>query len=240
MAACIDSRRDTRDIPNTSFETTTNVIVLLRHLTFKKSKILRSLLYAALYSFISTCCVSPASTVSSSYLWLACVEVGTALLLEGLHLRWTQTIISRAPPSKKPFAHTWRTLFLPALAHALAPKVVTDVPTVISARLSDPTSTAPDTVAGKQIAALIMAFALRFLVLYPTWARLICFEISLTQAVHDSGKSTVFENLYRYWDTLQLCYRTVLLRLAGLRLQAAGILIWIEALLCLVFFTAST
>jgi hypothetical protein len=88
------------------------------------------------------------------------------------------------------------------------------------------------------MAGLILGFALRFFVLYPAWASLICYETGLTKRVAQrSGPRTVKQSLYFYLDTARTCYRRVLLRLAGLHLQAAGILISMEALLYVVFST---
>jgi hypothetical protein len=219
----------------------TNLLSLLRRLTFRKSKILRSLTYAAAYSIISSICVSLASNISSTYIWLAYVEIATSLLLEGLHLRWTLAIASKTSPAKGIFLYPWRGLLLPALAYAVAQKLTTELPSVISARSSDPLHVPADALATRGMAGLILAFALRFFVLYPAWASLVCYEIGLTKrAAQRSGPRTLEQNLCCYWDTTRMCYQRVLLRLAGLHLQAAGILISIEAVAYLVFSTLFT
>lgn len=214
---------------------------LLRRSTFRKSKILRSLAYAAAYSVISSICVSLASNISSNYVWLACAEIITSLLLEGLHLRWTLAIASKTSLARGMFSYPWRDLLLPALAYAVAQKLTTELPLAIGYEPSDSLDTPAGALAIRGIMGLILAFALRFFVLYPAWASLICYETGLTKrAAQRSGPRTLKQNLCCYWDTARMCYQRVLLRLAGLHLQAAGILISIEAVAYLVFSTLST
>jgi hypothetical protein len=217
----------------------THFLASLRRLTFRRTKILRSLAYAAAYSVISSTCVTLASNISSTYIWLASAEITTSLLLEGLHLRWTQAIVSKTAPAKGTFAYSWRELLVPTLTHSVAQKVTTELPLLISSS-SDSPGTPANTIAIRSMAGLILAFALRFFVLYPAWASLICYETGLTKRVAQrSGPRTVKQSLYFYLDTARTCYRRVLLRLAGLHLQAAGILISMEALLYVVFSALS-
>jgi hypothetical protein len=235
--ACVDSTQNTTtDDANVVLGVRTNLVSLLRRLTFRKSKILRSLAYAAAYSVVSSICVSLASNISSNYVWLACAEIVTSLLLEGLHLRWTLAIASKTSPARVMFSYPWRDLLLPALAYAVAQKLTTELPLAIRYGSSDSFDTPADALAIRSMAGLILAFTLRFFVLYPAWASLICYETGLTKrAAHRSGPRTLKQNLYCYWDTTRMCYQRVLLRLAGLHLQAAGILISIEAVAYLVF-----
>jgi hypothetical protein len=232
------TRNTTMDEANDITAVRTNLVALLRRLTFRKSKILRSLAYAAAYSVISSICVSLASNISSTYIWLACAEITTSLLLEGLHLRWTQAIASKTSPTRGSFAYPWRELLLPTLAYAIAQKVTTELPSVIGSGSPDPLNASADTIAVRSMAGLILAFALRFFLLYPAWASLICYETGLTKrAAQRSVPCTVRQDLHCYGNTARTCYQRVLLRLAALHLQAAGILISIEAVLYVVFST---
>jgi hypothetical protein len=239
--ACIDdSRKGTADEAIDISVVRTNLVALLRRLTFRRSKILRSLAYAAAYSVVSSICVSLAFNISSSYIWLAGVDIITSLLLGGLHLRWTQAIASKTSPTKGTFAYPWREFLLPTLAHAVAQKVATELPLLINPGSSDPDALA-NTIAIRSMLGLILAFALRFFLLYPAWASLICYETSWTKRVAQRpGPRTVMQDLHCYWDTVRMCYQRVLIRLAGLHLQAAGILISIEAVSYVVFSTLFT
>jgi hypothetical protein len=239
------TRNTTMDGANDVLGVRTNLITLLRRLTFRKSKILRSLAYAAAYSVISSICVSLASDISSTYVWLACVEIATPLLLEGLHLRWTRAIASKTasktPLTRGNFTYPWRDFLLPALAYAVAQKATTGLPLFIGSGSFEPLDAPADAIAVRSMAGLILAFALRFLVLYPAWASLICYETGLMKRVaQKSGPRTVKQDICSYWDTARICYQRVLLRLAGLHLQAAGILISIEAVLYVVFSAVFT
>jgi hypothetical protein len=240
VVACIDSTlKATSDEANGVLAVRTNFLASLRRLTFRRTKILRSLAYAAAYSVISSVCISLICSISSSYIWVSCAQITTSLLLEGLHMRWTQAITSKTSPTKGAFAYPLQELLLPTLAHAVARKVTTELP-LLSSSSSDSSGTPADTIAIRSMAGLILAFALRFFILYPAWASLICYETGLTKRVaQGSGPRTVKQNLYCYLDTARICYRRVLLRLAGLHLQAAGILISMEALLYVVFSTLS-
>jgi hypothetical protein len=216
-------------------------VSLLRRVTFRKSKILRSLTYAAAYSVFSSICVSLASNISSTYVWLACAEIAISLLLEGLHLRWTLAIASKTSPARGVFSYPWRDLLLPALAYAVAQKLMTELPLATGYESSESLDTPADALATRGMAGLVLAFALRFFVSYPAWASLICHETGLTKrAAQRYGPRTLKQNLCCYWDTTRMCYQRVLLRLAGLHLQAAGILISIEAVAYLVFSTLFT
>lgn len=219
----------------------TNLVELLRRLSFRRSKILRSLACAVAYSILSSFGISLASNISSSHIWLTCAEIITSLLLEGLHLRWTQAISSKANSTKGPFAYPWRRLLLPTLAYAVAQKATAELPSLFSPGSSGSVDAPSDGIAVRSMAGLILAFALRFFMLYPAWASLICFETSfMKRSTQDTEVRTVKQHLCRYRDTARMCYQRVLLRLAGLHLQAAGILISIEAVLYVVFSTLST
>jgi hypothetical protein len=210
-------------------------------LTFRKSKILRSLAYAAAYSVISSFCVSLASHISSTYIWLAITEIITSLLLEGLHLRWTLALASKPSPARGMFSYPWRDLMLPTLAYAVAQKLTTELPLAIGYGSSESLDTPADALATRGMAGLALAFALRFFVLYPAWASLICHETGLAKRVaHRPGPRTVKQDFDCYRNTTRMCYQRVLLRLAGLHLQTAGILISIEAVLYVVFSTLFT
>jgi len=232
------TRNGTTDEANGNFAVRTNFLGSLRRLTFRRTKVLRSLTYAAAYSVLSSICVSLASNVSSTYIWLACTEIITSLLLEGLHLRWTQAITSKTSPLRGTFAYRWRDLLLPAVAYAIAQKATTELPSAINSGSSDPINDHAKTIAIRSMAGLVMAFALRFFVLYPAWASLICYETgSAKRDVQASEQRSVTDRCRHYLDTMRMCYQRALLRLAGLHLQAAGILISVEAFLYLVFST---
>jgi hypothetical protein len=216
----------------------TNLIASLRRLTFRRTKILRSLAYAVAYSIVSSCFTSVISSISSSYIWLSFAQITTSLLLEGLHLRWTQAIVSKTSPAKGIFAYPWQKLLLPALVHAVAQKATMEMPLSIGTGSSDALY---DAIAIRSMAGLALAFALRFFVLYPAWASLICSETGIKKQLDRMPEARTGKRYLRcYWDTTRMCYRKVLLRLAGLHLQAAGILILFEAVLYVLFTTLST
>lgn len=215
----------------------TNLIASLRRSTFRRTKILRSLAYAVAYSIVSSCFTSVISSISSSYIWLSFAQITTSLLLEGLHLRWTQAIVSKTSPAKRIFAYPWQKLLLPALVHAVAQKATMEIPLSIGTGSSDALY---DTIAIRSMAGLALAFALRFFVLYPAWASLICFENGIAKRAARIEACNIKQHLLCYWDTTRMCYKRVLLRLAGLHLQVAGILILLEAALYVLFTTLST
>ena len=174
-------------------------------------------------------------------MWLACAEIVTSLLLEGLHLRWTLALASKTSPARGMFSYPWRDLMLPTLAYAVAQKLTTELPLAIGYGSSESLDTPADALATRGMAGLALAFALRFFVLYPAWASLICHETGLAKRVaHSLGPRTVKQDFDCYRNTTRMCYQKVLLRLAGLHLQTAGILISIEAVLYVVFSTLFT
>jgi len=253
--ACVNGTNGTRDTTTRRDESNdipiirTNLIALIRRLSFRRSKILRSLAYAAAYSSLSSLSNSLASTISSAHTWLACTDITTSILLEGLHSQWTQAIIvPKTTPTKGILTYPWRgNLFLPTAVYALARKATTELPLLISPGSTDPDFNAPaDAVAIKSMARLMLAFALRFFVLYPVWASLICFETagcnerSAQDTTTEVRTITIKQDFRRYWKTARLCYQRVVLRLAGLHLQAAGVLISIEAVVYMLMMMLST
>jgi hypothetical protein len=211
-------------VPSTKATPSTSVFSLLRRTKLLRSRIRRSISYALLYSLASGLCNWLASSISDSYLWLAFAEIVTVVLLERLHIRWTHSILSRAP---RELAYNWRSLLLPTVIYALTQKLVAEAPALIGTQFAgtgDATSSV-DTVAARDVAVLISAFTLRFSVLYPAWASLIAFE---TRQMSLSDITKGQQQSYAYGHVLKLCYRKVLLRLASLHLQAAGLMIGIE------------
>jgi hypothetical protein len=146
------------------------------------------------------------------------------VLLERIHIRWTLSIISRTP---RAVSYDWRSLLLPATCYALAQKTVAEVPALIGSHFAAPggSVSAADTVAARDVVVLISAFTLRFFVLYPAWASLIAFETRQISQKLDHNSASEKDT---YSHVLRLCYQNVLLRLASLHLQAAGLMIGIE------------
>lgn len=227
MVACLEERQQHMTDSEASRRhdqaaSSTNVFSLLRRTKLLQSRVRRSITYAFAYSLVSGLCSSLASSISESSLWLAFMEVVTVVLLERIHLRWTHAILSR--PSRATSIYPWRDLLLPTTIYALAKKLVADLPTAIGASFTADAVSTIDAVATRDIVVLALAFLLRFFVLYPAWASLIFFETRRTSQTTDNPK----ERDHTYTHTLKQCYQKVLLRLAGLHLQAAGIMIGIE------------
>jgi hypothetical protein len=160
--------------------------------------------------------------ISTSYLWLAFAEISTVVFLERVHLKWTLSIASKTP---RAVSSDWRSLWLPAMCYGVARKLVAEVPELIGSWfVGTGDVTSADTIATRDVAVLISAFTLRFFILYPAWASLISFETrQITQKADNPGQRD-----HTHGHVLKLCYRKVLLRLASLHLQAAGIMIGIE------------
>jgi hypothetical protein len=146
------------------------------------------------------------------------------VLLERIHIRWTLSILSRTP---RAVSYDWRSLLLPATIYAVAQKLVAEVPALIGSHFAATggSVSAADKAATRDVAVLISAFTLRFLVLYPAWASLIAFEGTQIWRKVDNNPDNQKDT---YSHVLKLCYRKVLLRLAALHLQAAGLMIGIE------------
>lgn len=121
---------------------------------------------------------------------------------------------------------------LPTIVCALARKFVTELPAAIGSRFVAEGITSTHTVAARDVVVLFTAFALRFFVLYPTWASLVAFETRRTSRSTDS----LGDQSPSYGHVLKPCYQKVLFRLSGLHLQAAGIMISIETVTCTVAF----
>lgn len=164
------------------------------------------------------------SSVSDSYVWLTLAELATAVLLERIHFRWTKSIVGWTSHGIR--AYHWRALALPMMVYALARKIVAELPAAIGSQFVAEGVTSTDAIATRDILVLASAFALRFFILYPAWASLIAFE---TRRVSRSvGNSS--DQDHSYIHLLRLCYVRVLVRLSGLHLQAAGIMIGIETI----------
>lgn len=154
--------------------------------------------------------------------------MATAVLLERIHYRWTNSIVGRTSHA----AHTyhWRELALPTMIYALARKVVAELPAAIGSRFIAEGIASTDAVATKDIVVLATAFALRFFFLYPAWASLIAFE---THRASRSVYSSCDQD-HAYARVLIRCNEKVLLRLSALHLQAAGIMIGIETFIYII------
>lgn len=199
-----------------------SVLTLLRKTSLLRTRVRRSIIYALIYSIASGCCSTLASSISGSYIWLTLVEVATTVLLERLHLQWTNAIAIRTSRTTAASYLSWRTLLYPTILYALAQKIAVQLPITVGRRLDSDGVSAIDTVATRDIAVLSMALALRFFVLYPAWASLIFFETR--RKAKDSPAAAADTSFH----VLKMCYQRVLLRLSGLHLQAAGIMIVIE------------
>lgn len=171
---------------------------------------------------MSGLCNSIASALSESYVWLTLAELATAVLLERIHFRWTNSIVGRTSHA----AHTyhWRKLGLPTIIYALARKVVAELPATIGSRFIAEGEVSTDAVAARDIVVLASAFALRFFLLYPAWASLTAFEIRCTSRSTDSLRDQSSSYVHVVW----LCYQRALVRISWLHIQAAGIMISIE------------
>lgn len=200
-----------------------SVFSLLQRTKLLRGRVRRSITYAFAYSIASGLCNRLASAISSSYLWLALIEIATVVVLERIHLRWTHSILSRTPRAKH--ALGW-SLLLPAATYAVAQKIVADLPIAIGAQFAAEGTTTTENIASRDIVVLASAFTLRFFVLYPAWASLITFETRPALPASEDAKDLNLAG--NYSRTLKLCYQEVLLRLAGLHLQAAAIMIGIE------------
>ena len=194
----------------------------MRRTRLLRARIRRSIAYAFAYTIASGLCSSIATSISESYIWKTCAELARAVLLERIHFRWTNSIAGQKPHAA--YVYSWRGLLLPTIVYALARKVVAELPAAIGARLVGENSTSTDAIATRDVAVLASAFMLRFLVLYPAWASLIALETRRTsRPTHLSRDQDL-----SYSHVLRLCYQKVLLRLAALHLQAAGIMIGVE------------
>lgn len=112
------------------------------------------------------------------------------------------------------------------MVYALARKVVAELPAAIGSRFVVEGVTSTDAIATRDILVLASTFALRFFVPYPAWASLMAFETRrVSRSVGNSSNQD-----HSYIHLLKLCYERVLVRLSGLHLQAAGIMIGIETL----------
>ena len=149
-------------------------------------------------------------------------ELATAVLLERIHFRWTNSIVGRTSQTAR--AYHWRQLALPTVLYALARKTVTELPSAIRMRSVAEGIASTDAIATRDILVLATAFLLRFVILYPAWAVLVAFETRRTSRWTDTGR----EKSHSYIYVLKRCYQKVLLRLCGLHLQAAGIMIGID------------
>jgi hypothetical protein len=200
----------------------TTVFTLLRRTKRVRVRVRRSLAYAFVYSVASGTCSALVSSVSGSYLWLAFAEIVTAVLLERIHFRWTRSIVGHTPRTTNCFP--WRELLVPSMVYAVARKIVADLPATVGTWFATEGVSPTEMVATRDIAVLASAFVLRFLVLYPTWSAVISFE---TRSKSRPAQISRDED-HSYRHVLKLCYQKVLLRLARLHLQAAGIMIGIE------------
>lgn len=199
-----------------------SVLTLLRKTSLLRTRVRRSIIYALIYSIASGCCSTLASSISGSYIWLTLAEVATVVLLERLHLQWTNAIAMRTLQTTAASSPSWRTLLQPTILYALAQKITVQLPTTVGRRFASDGISATNTVATRDIVVLSMALALRFFVLYPAWASLLFFETRRKAKDSPTAIGGTFIHV------LKMCYRRVLLRLSTLHLQAAGIMIVIE------------
>lgn len=208
----------------------TNCITLAGRLGFGRSRLRRSLWHAFVYSLASACCLSLASSISASYTWLICAELATPVLLECIHLRWTLSILRSRPTSF--FAIPSRNLWMPALAYTVMHKLVTDLPAALALGIARvETENSVNVLALRDVAALALPLALRFGLLHPAWACLICYESDESPLAQIGGREprAMYESISCI-RMICMCYQKLLIRLAILHLQAAGIMVVVEAL----------
>jgi hypothetical protein len=114
--------------------------------------------------------------------------------------------------------------------YAIARKIVAELPAAIGTLFIAEDGASMDAVATRDIAVLASAFSLRFFVLYPAWASLICLETRRTSRSTDSLR----DQNHSYIHVLKTCYEKVLLRLSALHLQAAAFMIGVETVTSIV------
>ena len=227
VGACFDEKQqhvsDSEASPRTqNAAVSADVFSLLRKTHLLRARIRRSIAYAFVYTIASGLCSSLASSVSELYIWTTFSEVATAVLLERIHYRWTNSIVGRSTKTMRGYSS--RELLLPTIMYALARKLVAEGPAAIATLFVVESTTSTDAVAARDIAVLASAFALRFFVLYPAWASLICHETRRTSRLTDN----LGDQSHSYIGVLRRCYQELLLRISALHLQAAGIMIGIE------------
>lgn len=123
-------------------------------------------------------------------------------------------------------ASSWRRLLIPGLLYALAQIVAVQLPATLGRWLTtgEADFAAGNTVASRDVVSLALALGLRFLILYPVWASLIFLETRGEVRARDD-EDVGGDDYLRVW---RLCCWRVLPRLAGLHLQAAGMMVLLE------------
>ena len=206
---------------------------LLRSVCTGRSKVRQSLLFAIWYWLCSTACLALASCISSVRPWLLPAEITTALLLESIHFRWTKVILFKAHQVQQPSTYPWPRLSVPTVLCAIAKMVTISTPSTIQPSTQAHDIGTADAIATRDVGVLVLTIALHFAVLYLLWAALICceaiyaFQTSAITSERRSANDFTISDTTLTW-ILRRCYRRLLLRLVGLHLQAAGILICIE------------
>lgn len=121
---------------------------------------------------------------------------------------------------------------MPALAYTVVHKLVTDLPAALGLGIAGvETETSVNVLAARDVAALALPLALRFGLLYPAWACLICYESDESPLAQIGGReSRAIHESVSCIRMLYMCYQKLLLRLAILHLQAAGIMVIVESL----------
>ncbi|KAF2719076.1 hypothetical protein K431DRAFT_122392, partial [Polychaeton citri CBS 116435] len=223
------------DLINNKSSVPTNSLTYLRLDSLSPLPLRRSLLCAIVYTVAAESCISLVSCIFSTPSWISFSRIAVALLLEGLHMRWTHAIILRNPKERWAFRYPWRELLLPALIHTVAQRAASIVPCLLGGWIATMLFGSANVTAVRDVVSLASAFATRFLVLYPSYACLICIEVGCSPG-NDERAALASVNvvtskhlgLKGYTEILGLCYRKVLFRLAALHLQTVGMLMGVE------------
>lgn len=147
------------------------------------SRLLRGLKLALVYQGAYTVCTLLAEEIDDGEDWLFIPRIAIGMLLSGLHMRWTHAVVFGRSEDSRLSLQPRKGLLRPTLAHACAKELSRGIPVVLEWYVSRNalfSGRERSFFARKDVLAAISVLLVRCLLLYPTYAALVCIESKYT------------------------------------------------------------
>lgn len=222
------------------------------------SMLLKGMEVGLVYTITYSLFTSIATVISTNTLWYLVSHLAIAVLLSGLHLSWTQAVISRQSLGMTFIRKPPSALVIPTIAHTGAQILMTEMPTFFGSSILANDSyenSSAQKMALRDLVAVFVALTIRICFVLPTSATLCCVEAGFSEnvisimvpkqkglypargenpyrALHDGLGYRKLLGLTAKFTTTRLIYLHVEMSLALLCLESLGALLFHAVLQC--------
>ncbi|KAI5203886.1 hypothetical protein E4T39_03895 [Aureobasidium subglaciale] len=215
---------------------------LFHQITFSPRRLRQDILQGVIYNVLYLILSGLLSLIFSSYIWSLVSRAIAALFLANYHARWTRGILSLPQMRRSTLSWPSRELVIPCSVYMLAGESTAGLPGLVSRLLSlnvvDGTAKIETIAAGDGL-VLMIALAMRLLVLYPAFAAYVYVESKHAEPGNSFGGrdcapagETKFPavGLKAYSDIVSLCFTKTAPWLALLHFQTVLVIAAVKVL----------